>query len=103
VDYPETRGDQLHRAVTDAYTLEHHELMLLHEAAETLDLIDRLQALVDRDGVIVNGKPHPALIEVRQQRTLLGRLLAALKIPAEDDRPGQYRGVRGFYGVRDVS
>jgi hypothetical protein len=52
---------------------------------------------------------HPAVVEARQQRLALARLLAALRLPAgaEDDlaagrRPQRRVGVRGFYGPRSV-
>ncbi|WP_262391383.1 hypothetical protein [Nocardiopsis sp. CNR-923] len=49
-------------------------------------------------------RTHPALVELRNQRILLARLLVALRVPLgeEDDgaeRP-QVRAVRGVYGPR---
>jgi len=86
--------------VLDRYELEPHELVLLESAARTADLIADLQAVVDRDGPMVDGKPNPAAIEARMQRLTLGRLLAGLRIiPVDADR-GQRRPVRGFYGPR---
>ena len=48
---------------------------------------------------------HPALVELRQQRIALARLLAALRVPTgEDTGRAQHRtGVRGVYGIRGVS
>ncbi len=98
---PERPGEALRRALLDRYNLEPAELLLLDSAARTADVIAALQAVVDRDGAMVDGKPHPALVEVRQQRLTLGRLLAALRIPVESagsDRT-QTRPLRGVYGV----
>jgi len=64
-----------------------------------------LQALVDTEGPIVEGRAHPALVELRQQRILLARLVVALRVPMgeqDDESPQrpQYRGTRGVYGIR---
>ena len=50
-------------------------------ACSTADLVADLQAVVDRDGVVVDGRPHPAVVEVRQQRLVLGRLLGRAADP----------------------
>jgi hypothetical protein len=55
-------------------------------------------------------KANPALVELRQQRILLTRLIVALRVPlgseegedghaASGDRRPQHRGVRGVYAV----
>lgn len=102
---PERPGEALRAALHDRYDLEPHETALLDSAAHTADLIADLQAVLDREGPMVAGKPHPAAVELRQQRLTLGRLLAALRIPVDDtDRSSlPARGPRGFYGPRAVS
>lgn len=98
-------GKALWAALTDAYDLEQHELGLLLEACRTVDQLDQLQAAVDRDGVLAESsqgaRAHPALVEARQQRIALARLLAALRVPAgEEDGRGRGRGTpRGVYGI----
>ena len=97
-------GEQLRQAVSSRFDLDPHEVVLLDSAAATADHIAALQQVVDRDGEVSGeGRPHPALIELRLQRLTLGRLLARLRIPTEVDRPLQRRGPRGFYGVRSAS
>jgi hypothetical protein len=68
-----------------------HELELLGETCRTLDAVRLLQAQLDADGVIdispQGRRVHPALPELRQQRVVLARLLAALAIP-DDEPPG---------------
>jgi hypothetical protein len=98
-------GKALWRAVTAAFTLEAHEELLLRQACRTADLCDLLQLEVDRDGptLTVAGvlRAHPAAVELRQQRVVLARLVAALRVPLPDDAVvdrTQYRGVRGVYG-----
>jgi len=72
-----------------AFTLERDELELLAETARTMDEIDKLAAVILRDGVTAVGstgqpRAHPAVAEVRQHRLALSRLLAALALPAVD-------------------
>ncbi len=103
-------GTALWRAVLAEYELEEHELLLLREAVRTVDVLDDLTAQVAADGSVVESpqgtKAHPALVEARQQRIALARLLAALRLPAGaefegggDRRPQRRMGVRGVYGV----
>ncbi len=97
-----TSGARLWRSVVDRYELEEHESALLHQAARTVDLLDALQAALDADGPLVDGRAHPAAVESRQQRIALARLLAALRLPDEDQhdrRPQRRVGARGVYGV----
>ena len=107
-------GLRLWRAATAEYELDEHELALLREAVRTVDVLDDLQAEVEDGGVVVSSpqgeKASPALVEARQQRIALARLLAALRMPAgeeeEDGRPQRRVGVRGVYtpgqGLRRV-
>jgi hypothetical protein len=60
------------------FELDEHELAILREACRTVDSIDALQAVVDRDGVL-NTSPqgvraHPALVELRAQRLCFAKL-----------------------------
>jgi hypothetical protein len=98
-------------SVVDDYTLEEHERTLLVQAVRTVDLLEKLDAEVRRDGPLVESpqgrKAHPAATEARQQRIALARLLAALRLPAGEDgeqqagaRPQRRVGVRGTYGIR---
>lgn len=98
-------GRALWRAVVADFDLDEHELQQLREACRTTDLLDRLQTVLDDEGVMAESsqgvRVHPAAVELRQQRVVLARLLAALNIPSEDDEqmPG-VRGVRGVYGIK---
>ncbi|MDQ3274292.1 MAG: hypothetical protein M3Q39_04480 [Actinomycetota bacterium] len=40
---------------------------------------------------------HPALVESRQQRLALARLLIALRLPDREEQRPQRRGLRGGY------
>ena len=98
-------GRRLWRDITGRYDLSEHELALLREAARTVDQLDALAAVVRRDGVTLeDGRPHPALVESRQMRITMARLVAAMRLPDEDadDARPQRRGIRGVY-VGNVS
>ncbi|CAN5787090.1 hypothetical protein BH18ACT2_BH18ACT2_08070 [soil metagenome] len=100
-------GRRLWRSIVDRFELEEHEAALLRAAVATVDLIDVLQRDIDKRGPVVESpqgvKANPAVVEVRQQRLVLARLLAALRLPAGDEadvqRPQRRGGVRGLYRV----
>lgn len=95
-------GRTLWRSLLTDFELDEHELALLREAVRTVDRLDQLEAAVDH--VVVDGpqgmKAHPALVEARQQRIVLARILAALRLPSGDEqegRPQRRSGARGVY------
>jgi hypothetical protein len=106
-------GKRLWRAVLADFELAEHELTLLRQAVRVADLCDQLQAVIKAEGPLlrVEGTPrtHPAVIELRQQRIVLARLVVALGVPLGDQEqegpPGpdparlQRRGTRGFYSI----
>jgi hypothetical protein len=100
-----TAGRKLWRSIVKDYDLEEHELLLLREAARTVDALDRLTAeIADGRLTTYNSKgdliPHPALVEARQQRIVLTRLFASMRLPSGDDeaRPQRRGAARGAYG-----
>jgi hypothetical protein len=111
-------GKRLWASILREYELEEHELVLLREMVRTVDQLDALQAITEREGLLVAGqglgrKVHPAVVEARQLRIALARLAAALRLPAGDEeskdakvgtrRPQRRVGVRGPYRLRGVS
>ncbi len=107
-------GRRLWHSVVDGFDLDEHELALLTEACRTVDQLDALDTRVRRDGVIVTTsqgeRAHPALVESRQLRIVLARLLAGLRLPsgeAGDEqstaRPQRRSGYRGVYGITGVA
>ncbi len=100
-----TAGRRLWRSVVDAFDLAEHELALLRQACATADMCELLAAIVAVEGPLRDGKAHPALVELRQQRILLARLVVALRVPlgdedAADGDRSQYRGTRGVYAIK---
>ncbi len=59
------------------------EIELLAEACRQLDLADTLRD--EATSPMVEGRVHPALVELRQVRMELRRTLAQLALPDEDD------------------
>jgi hypothetical protein len=59
-------GRRLWSAVVDEWELEEHELALLVQAVRCLDYLDKLDALVAAEGLVVDSpqgtKAHPALV-----------------------------------------
>ena len=73
---PRGRGARFHREALKRYDFNPDELELVLEASRQLDLCERL---------------HPAVVELRQARDLLRKLLNQLAMPDED--AGQDRSV----------
>lgn len=103
-------GRKLWRAVVEQFELEEFETAQLREACRLADLLDKLQAAVDRDGPVVTDtkgevRVHPAAVELRQGRIAFARLLSALRLPSGDEgesRPQRRSGVRRPYGLTAV-
>jgi hypothetical protein len=99
-------GRALWSDVVADFELSSHEEALLLQAARTADAIDRLEAVVAAEGDVLDVPPtpkrvHPALVEARQQRIALARLVACLAIPADDEKPRRSsRPARGVYSLR---
>ena len=72
-----TGGRRLWHDVLAKYQLEQHELALLREAVRTVDDLDALAAVLASEGVVTHGQQrvHPALVEARQLRIALARLI----------------------------
>lgn len=96
-------GKRLWRAVTDEFELAEHELSVLLQASRTVDALDELERIVIAEGVTHDSpqgvRAHPALVEARQQRITLAKLVASLRIPLDDDQqagrlPQQRVGIR---------
>jgi hypothetical protein len=78
-------GAQLIDEVTAAYDLTPGELVILRQAAHTLDELARMQSLMARSSPVSVGSanqpvPHPLLAELRQHRVVLQALLKQLRI-----------------------
>jgi hypothetical protein len=91
------RGLSFWQHATTAFEMDRHEQELLMQVCRLLDRADALQAEVDALGPMVetsrgDRRPNPAIAEERQCSLALGRLLALLEIPAEDERSSPRSG-----------
>ena len=96
-----TRGRRFWSATTKTYELTDSEMQLLLEVCRLMDECEGLRQAVADDGTTVAGstgqtRVHPAVGELRQHRLALGRLLAQLALPDEEEQklptPLQARG-----------
>lgn len=84
------RGAAFWTDVTGTWEVDRDERELLAEACRSLDQLDALQAALDSDGVMVTGstgqlRVHPAIAQINATRATLGRLLAQIGLPDEQD------------------
>lgn len=86
------RGLRFWQDVAEGFELAVDERQLLVEVARQLDLVEELHQQVQRDGLMSSGSQgqpvlHPAIEKLQGGRQLVGRLLAQLGLPDEDDEP----------------
>jgi hypothetical protein len=84
------KGAQLWRQTSDGLVLDAVELGQLEQACRLQDRVTDLEVLVDDDGLQVAGsmgqtRLHPAVVEIRQAREAIGRLLARIRVPDSDE------------------
>lgn len=78
------RGRELWRTLVERFEFDPDELELLLEVCRTLDTLAALEEAVATSGPVgVDGRIHPAVVESRLQRDLLGRLLRQLAVPGD--------------------
>lgn len=85
-------GRRLWKSVCTKFDLPEHERVILAECCRTVDTIDELVDIAKADGLLIESsqgrKTHPALVEARQQRLVLAKLLAVLGIPEIPEEDG---------------
>jgi hypothetical protein len=96
-------GEQLWRDVVETedgpMELRPDERAILAQACRVADRIDELRGLLDEAESLLsigsrgNVVMHPAVVEERQQRDLLAKLLGRLAIPEDDDEGGEWDGL----------
>jgi hypothetical protein len=100
-------GRRLWDAALSDQEFDVHEELLLMEACRTADLLDRLAAEAAAGELTVTNQKgdriaNPVVVEARQQKLVLARLLASLRLPSGEagERPQRRGAARGSYGVR---
>ena len=97
-------GAKLWRGVASAYQLRVDEYQILEDACREVDLIARLEAELEGAPLMVEGikgQPiaSPLVSELRQHRSVLARLLGALKLP---DAAGEVQADTRSQAARDL-
>jgi hypothetical protein len=74
------------------WEFDSRDLAVLEQAARLADTILQLEAAVDGDGLMLTGaagqrRLNAAVVELRQARLGLGRLLGQIDLPDEQRRP----------------
>lgn len=103
------RGARLMRSLVAKQPTLAEESNPMHEvalsAARAADRLERLEKQAEAVDAFVETKgglaTHPLLVEVRQQATLLARLIAALRLP--DEKTGKRPQGRPLRGVHAPS
>lgn len=89
-------GKALWRKLVGAYTFQPAELALLEAAARQADTVAALEAAIAEDGMMVTGSAgqprlNAAVAEARQGRLAFAKLIDALAIPDDENRPATER------------
>src|SRR4051794_18757444 len=75
-------------AIAGRFELLPHETAVLRRIVVAADRIAALEARIEADGAVIETERgpvvHPAAVEVRQLDSLIGKLVAGLRIPDED-------------------
>lgn len=83
------KAKALWKDTTESFDLRTDELRILEDACREVDLIERLETELKGSPLMVEGSmgqlvASPLVQELRQHRTTLKSLLAALKLPEDD-------------------
>ena len=66
------------------FEFDAHEVELVAELCRAFDVLEGLEDVVRRDGLLAaDGRVAPAVVEARQQRLLVTKLVGALRLPDE--------------------
>ncbi|OLT08689.1 hypothetical protein BJF77_12040 [Kocuria sp. CNJ-770] len=97
------KSRELWRRTVREYELTDAELVVLGEACRVLHIVEQLEEIVEAKGFMASSsqglRTHPAVVEQRQQRLLLSRLLRELRLPADEGHSAAGEGAR----LREVS
>lgn len=83
---------QVSAGLPDEWEFDERERAILFAACRQRDDVSRLESAIKADGVMSvgsQGQPvvNPAVVEARQGRLALGRLLGQLDLPDADEKP----------------
>lgn len=84
------KSKRLWRSITADFELSAAELRILEDACREIDLVERMEEHIAARDLVVAGSmgqdvAAPMVQEIRQHRATVQKLLAALKLPADED------------------
>jgi phage terminase small subunit len=96
---------QIAGGMAEGWELDERELALLTLACRQRDDLSRLETVIGKEGVMATGSTgqpvvHPAVLEARQARLAINRLLGALELPDADETPRSDAGRHGQRAAR---
>jgi hypothetical protein len=98
-----TTGEALTKAVLadlpEGWELDRREIEFLDLAARQADDLAQLEKAIAKEGVTALGSTgqrtvHPAVLEARQARLAISRLLGAIELPDAEGQPATAASVR---------
>jgi|SRR5215211_695836 len=83
-------GKRLWASIVGEYELDSRELLVLEQAARQADAVQALEAEVSESGIVGPGsrgqmRLSPTVVELRQARLALTKLLGELALPTPDE------------------
>jgi P27 family predicted phage terminase small subunit len=101
-----TAGKSLFSRVIEEFDLNAAETELLDAACVALDRLTAARELLDRDGLVVDGRAgpraHPACMIERDSRVAFDRILARLKLTGVEADPLPKKGSHRSSGLRSA-
>ena len=96
------RSRRLWRDLLDANDFQRHELEVLARALEMADRADEMSKIIDRDGLLVEGKAHPLIAARRDALLASARFWRQLKFtdPAKPSRRPRRPGREAWSAAR---
>ena len=96
--------NSIYEGLPDNWELDEREAAVLELACRQADVVADLEAAVT-DGVMAKGSTgqvvvHPAIIEARQGRLAINRLLGQIVLPAAEKSGGETSGQRAWSPCR---
>lgn len=99
-----TAGKRLRKSILadlpNDWELDHREIELLELAARQADDLALLERAIKKEGAISTGSTgqtivHPAILEARQARLAISRLVGLIELPDGEERPATAATTRG--------
>ena len=92
------------KGLPDGWELDEREQAILKLAARQVDAVAQLEGVVAKQGAMVRGSTgqpvvHPAVVEARQGRVVVSRLLGQLALPNAEQEPQAASGRRAQHAA----